>query len=287
MNEIEVFHFDSGKDNFESYGKDNGYHFWYASDLMKFLGYESWPPLRKAVNKAMAACAPLGVPIAENFTQAVTIIDGKSVDDWKLSRFACYFVTMFCDQNKPQVQKAFAYFSALAVKFEAILEQAENCERLEIREEISSKERVLAGVAKNAGVQTYAFFQNAGYRGLYNMDLNALKSYKGLKDKKRSLLDFMGGQELAANLFRIKETEAKLRNEGITGQRASELAAEKVGAIVRKTMKETSGSSPEDLPLAKDINETRKKIKSTARGFKKIDGPKKKSITKKKGADLS
>ena len=87
---------------------------------------------------------------------------------------------------------------------------------------------------------------------MYNMNLSDLKTYKQLPDHKRSLLDFMGREELAANLFRITQTEAKMKNENIKGQRASEIAAESVGREVRATMKRISNSTTEDLPLADD-----------------------------------
>jgi DNA-damage-inducible protein D len=106
------------------------------------------------------------------------------------------------------------------------------------------------------------------------MNLSQLRLLKNVPDK-RSLLDFMGKQEMAANLFRITETEAKIRNENIRGQRNLETAAEGVGRRVRRTMVETSGSKPENLPPAEDIKEVHKKLKSAHRGMRRLDGPRK------------
>ena len=129
-------------------------------------------------------------------------------------------------------------------------------------------------VAKKAGVSQYGYFQNAGYRGMYNVDLNTLKKMKGLADTSRSLLDFMGKRELAGNLFRLTETEAKLKSENIHGQTAAENVAMKVGKKVRSLMMENTGTRPELLPLEGDIKSVHKGLKQTAKELSKLDKPK-------------
>jgi DNA-damage-inducible protein D len=116
----------------------------------------------------------------------------------------------------------------------------------------------------------YALFQNAGYRGLYNMDLYQLRRLKRV-DTGRSPLDFMGKQELAANLFRITQTEAKITQEKIRGQTALENTAHTVGRKVRETMIEISGNRPENLRPANDINNVRQGLKKTEKEFAKLD----------------
>ena len=106
---------------------------------------------------------------------------------------------------------------------------------------------------------------------MYNMNLSQLKVYKGQSQKNRSLLDFMGKEELAANLFRLTQTELKLKNEGIKGQRSAESAAESVGRKVRATMLEISGTKPEDLELTEDIKKVRTSLKQTHKGLNKSD----------------
>ncbi len=139
-----------------------------------------------------------------------------------------------------------------------------------IRDDISEREKSLSGVAHAAGVEVYGFFQNAGYRGMYNMDMSRLKRFKQI-DTDRSMLDFMGKQELAANLFRITQTEAKIKNEQVRGQNALEFAAHEVGRKVRDTMIQTSGTRPENLPIAEDIKVVKKSLKSARKEFEKID----------------
>jgi DNA-damage-inducible protein D len=268
---MEVFHFQDDRTSFEDFGESNGFRSWSARKLMECLEYENYSAFKKAVNKAMAACGTLNIPIDENFVRSRITIDGKEVEDYRLSRFACYLTVMNGDVKKHQVAMAQAYFAAIADSFRQYLEQADNIERLSIRDEVTDREKSLSGVAKSCGVTVYPYFQNSGYRGMYNMNLNALKQYKGIPDMKRSLLDFMGKDELAANLFRITQTELKLRNEGITTQQRCENAAYAVGQDVRQTMQRISNTTPEDLPLAGDIKHVSKNLKGAHKGFKQLD----------------
>jgi DNA-damage-inducible protein D len=102
------------------------------------------------------------------------------------------------------------------------------------------------------------------------MPINQLKECKGIPEG-RSPLDFMGKEELAANLFRITQTEAKIRNEGIMGQKKLEDAAFSVGRQVRQTMENISGTRPENLSIAPDIKTVKSAIKSTQKEFLKLD----------------
>jgi len=266
------FDLEPGKAGFEALAKKNGFRFWWASELASILGYADINSFRKAIDRAMVALTNLNIAVFDNITQEQRELDGKRVTDYKLSRFACYLAAMNADPKKPQVAQAQGYFVAWADACRLYLEQAEGVERVAIRGEISEHERTLAGTAKMAGVDQYGLFQNAGYRGLYNMDLWKLRSLKGVPER-RSPLDFMGKTELAANLFRVTQTEEKIRAERIRGQNALERTAEDVGRKVRKTMMEISGKRPEDLPPAEDIKHVHKKLKSSHRQIRKLDGP--------------
>lgn len=267
---VEVFAEADSEAGFESLSRANGETYWYASDLAKLLGYQSLQSFASAVNKAMAACAALKIPIGENFREEKRELSGKPQLDWKLSRFACYLSAMNGDVRKSQVAAAQAYFASMAEALVRFIRSSEDVERMAIREDISEREKSLSGVASTAGVTEYGLFQNAGYRGMYNCNISRLREMRGLP-RNRSPLDFMGKQELAANLFRITETEAKIRNSGIRGQVPCELAAGKVGQVVRETMIRTSGTRPEELSTAGDIVEVRKGLKQAHKELKQID----------------
>ncbi|HXP60399.1 MAG TPA: BRO family protein [Dongiaceae bacterium] len=243
------FHLEPLKPGFETMGHGNGFRFWWASELAAVLGYESLHSFRKAVERAMVTLTSLNVPIFENIIQEQRTVHGKATIDYKLSRFACYLAAMNGDPKKPQVARAQAYFVTWAEACRLSLERAEGVERVGIRAEISEHERTLSGTAHHAGVVNYAYFQNAGYRGLYNMDLYQIRRTKGVPEG-RSPLDFMGKTELAANLFRVTQTEEKIQVERTRGRQALERTAQEVGRKVRKTMIEISGRRPEDLQPA-------------------------------------
>ncbi|PID66784.1 MAG: damage-inducible protein D [Gammaproteobacteria bacterium] len=268
MKETEIFHFLEDKPNFNDLCRQNGFTYWLASDFMGMLGYDKFHLFKKAIDKAIATCMTLELPIPENFEQI--LVDG-TVSDYKLSRFACYLVAMNADVRKHEVAAAQAFFAATAEAIRRYIDSPEEVERVLIRKEISEHEKTLSGTASSAGVTEYALFQNAGYRGMYNMNLRELKGYKGLQKTSRSLLDFMGKDELAANLFRLTQTELKIKNDGITGQKPAENAAYHVGKEVRDTMIRISGSAPEDMALEEDIKKVKTSLKQTHKGLKKLD----------------
>ena len=266
------FHLEPKQPGFETLSRTNSFRFWWASELARLLGYGDVNGFRKAIERAMITLTSLNIPVFDNILQEQREVDGKTVVDYRLSRFACYLTAMNGDPKKPQVAQAQGYFVAWAEACRLYLEQAEGVERVAIRGEISEHERTLSGTAKMAGVMDYGLFQNSGYRGLYNMDLWQVRRRKDVPEN-RSPLDFMGKTELAANLFRVTQTEEKIRSERIRGQRALENTAEGVGKKVRRTMIEISGKRPEDLPPAEDIKAIHKKLKSSHREIRKLDKP--------------
>ena len=252
--QMSLFHSEQDRPNFEELGRTNGGKFWYARDFMVMLGYESFQSFSKAINKAVATCTALNISVVDNFRQVRRSVNGEDVDDFKLTRFACYLTSINGDVRKPEVAAAQAYFVTMAEAFRRYIQNADDVERVQIREDVSDREKSLSQAAHDGGVARFDYFQNKGYLGLYNMNLAELKQHKGIPGN-RSPLDFMGKQELAANLFRITQTEAKIRTDRLQGQRALESAALSVGKRVRKTMMDISGVAPESLPTSEGYPE--------------------------------
>jgi DNA-damage-inducible protein D len=222
---------------------------------------------RLAWARAKQACLAAGLQCEDHFVRQP---DGTFV----LTRFGCYLVAMNGDPRKKEVAAAQAYFAALAETFKSHVEHADGMDRILIREEIVDGQKSLAGTAKSHGVTNYAFFLNSGYLGMYNMSLERLCHFKGVKEGEK-LIDRMGKEEMAANLFRITQTDAKIKKESITGQYRLEQAARHVGAHVRKTMRELNNTTPENLPLAENVRDVKKKIKGTSRQMKALDARRK------------
>ena len=270
---------------FESLAKENGMRYWLAHEFMTRLGYESWPSFRSVINKAISLCARIGVDSLEAFIPFEVIEEnGKTFNSYKLTRFGVLLVTMQADARKPAVAQAQV---ALASVTDALVDKYMNThtlERLERREELKIAENLLSGKAHAAGVQSNEFgiFKSAGFRGMYNMSLDALKNHKGASKHKGTLYDLMGITELAANTFRVTQTAERLKHTNASGLKQASTVAHQVGTEVREVMIRSSGTRPEDLPIEEDLNSVKKGIKSTQRGMKKLDVVSKKKITKPK-----
>jgi len=259
---------------FEQESRENGIATWSARKFAEYLGYRDYRTFfASAINRAQQVCLSLDINVSDHFKQEKILDEeGREITDIRLSRFACYLAAMNGDPKKAEVAKAQAYFATFADACRRYIE------RILVRDELSDHEKTLSSTARQAGVTEYQFFQNAGYRGLYNMNFSQIKRLKKIPAG-RSPLDFMGRDELAANLFRITQTEAKIKREGLHGQKLLEKAAEEVGRTVRKTMKEISGQRPEDLPAVEDIRKVKTGLKATGAGLLKVD---RKKIKEKK-----
>jgi DNA-damage-inducible protein D len=176
------------------------------------------------------------------------------------------------DTKNPWVSKAQLYFATLdQVVQETYVVQAESMDRLISRSEISEREVTLSKTAATAGVESHSRFQNAGYLGMYNMNLHDLKRLKKMPDVTRPLFDFMGKDELAANLFRLTLTEGRIKKESTYGQSQLEHVARDVGRKVRTSLIDETGVTPESLPIAADIKMVKKGLKGTRNAFAQID----------------
>jgi len=261
---------------FEESGRENGVRFWYAHEFMKSLGYDSWPSFQKVITKAMGSCAKLGLDPTESFIPETLIEEGKELRTYKLSRFACFLVSMHGDAKKEEVAKAKAILAAIADKLVEERIQEHDLGRIETRDDLKLAERVLSGAAQSAGLENNQFgiFKDAGFRGMYNMSLSDLRYRKGVPANK-TLYDFMGLEEMAGNLFRVTQTAARIKNQGVMGLPALTDTAHRVGREVRGIMVKNSGIAPESLPIADEISGVKRRLKSAERAMKKMDIKKK------------
>ena len=195
----------------------------------------------------------------------------REIQDYKLSRYACYLITQNADTGKRVVALGQTYF-AIQTRKQEILEKnyedlTETEKRFYKREKIRRKNLALNKAARDAGVKNFDKFHNAGYRGLYNGETaNDIAKRKGLRYRE-DILDNMGSDELAANEFRISLTSQKLKNENIQGEANANHAHYEVGSIVRQAIIEAGGTVPEKLPTPiKSLKEIKKEE------LQKIDG---------------
>ena len=235
-----------------------GQEFWYARDLQIALEYTEWRNFCKVIEKAKEACRGSNNAVSDHFVDVNKIVNAgatsKDIGDIQLSRYACYLIVQNGDPRKKVIALGQTYF-AVKTRQQELIENYENIsedqKRIAIRQEMKEHNKMLVAAAKDAGVETtldYAIFQNYGYMGLYGgLKASNIKERKGLK-KSQDILDYMGYEELAANLFRATQTEAKLRRENIQGKQEANKTHFEVGKKVRDTIKDLGGTMPEDLP---------------------------------------
>lgn len=270
-------------ETFESIRKvDGGDEFWSARELAPLLDYPKWEKFKPVIEKAMEACRQSGNEPANHFHLTGKMVDigsgaKRSVEDFHLSRYACYLIVQNGDSSKPVIANGQTYF-AIQTRRQEISDEArfaglpEDERRLMLRREMTEHNKALSAAAKGAGVETgldYAIFQDHGYKGLYGgLGAKDIHRKKGLK-KSHQILDHMGSTELAANLFRATQTEEKLRRDNVQGKVAANQTHFEVGKKVRQTIKELGGTMPESLPSpGKSIKQIEREKKKTEIGEK-------------------
>jgi DNA-damage-inducible protein D len=243
---------------------------------MAMLGYDDFDTFKsKVIGRATQALISLGVDHYEQIKPADHKIDEKEFSDLKLTRFACYMIAMNGDPKKTKVAEAQAYFANETRKLELYLEGNEDTARLIYRDELISGQKTLMETASKAGVEDFAKFNNAGYIGLYNKTAEQLKRQRNLPTKKDiRLQDYMGRTELAANLFRVTQTEEKLRQDEIKGEEQAKKAHYNIGRRIRQMVEENTGKMPEYLPVKKHLPEVKRNLKLAKKGMEKIDSKK-------------
>ena len=249
------------EETFESIKHVNEYgnEFWYARELQSILEYTEWRNFQKLIEKAQTACENSDMAVDECFVEVnktSPMPNGgvKLIDDYILSRYACYLIVMNGDPRKEVIAVGQTYFAVKTRQQELIDhydELSEDQKRLAIRKEMKAHNKSLAEAAQKAGViksYDFAIFQNYGYQGLYGgLGAKEIHARKGLKESEQ-ILDHMGSTELAANLFRATQTDEKLRRENIRGKEKANQTHYEVGRKVRQTIAELGGTMPEDLP---------------------------------------
>ena len=247
---------------------DDGNEYWYARELQKVLEYTQWRKFNGVINKAINACKTSNYKVSDHFAGAGKMVDigsntSRNIEDYKLSRYACYLIAQNGDSRKKTIALAQTYF-AIQTRKQELLELEYNSltedEKRFYQRDLTKKGNYsLNQTAKKADVKNFDKFHNAGYKGLYNGETaNDIAKRKGLRYRE-DILDNMGSDELIANLFRISQTNQRLNKDNIQGEKEACLTHNKIGKIVRKAIKDAGGTMPEDLPtLDKSLKELEK-----------------------------
>ena len=239
---------------------ENGVEFWYARELQVVLDYKEWRKFYGVIKKAKIACQNSGISAFEHFVGADKTIKmpkgaEKTILDYKLTRYACYLIAQNGDSRKKVIALAQTYFAVQTRKQEISEKEytmlTEDEKRFYQRDLTRKGNYSLNQTAKKAGVKNFDKFHNAGYKGLYNGETaDDIAKRKKLRYRE-DILDNMGSEELAANLFRITQTESKLKKDNIQTEKDADMAHYNIGKNIREVIKKNGGTMPEDLPTPK------------------------------------
>jgi len=247
-----------------------GNEYWEARELMIALGYSKWGNFKKVIDKSKISCNISNNNVNDHFAdvgKTVPMPSGakpKVIEDYKLSRYACYLIVQNSDPRKKAVALGQTYFAIQTRKMEITEEEysklSEDEKRLYTRINVKNKNKYLFDTAKKAGVSNYGRFNDYGYRGLYAGETaKQIANRKGIDPTKEDILDYMGSTELAANLFRITQTDEVLKNKKVNNEDDACKTHHTVGQAVRQTIRKIGGTMPEKMPTPeKSIKEIEK-----------------------------
>ena len=255
MNQIKKYNetiFESIK-HINEYGNE----YWLARELMVVLEYKRWDKFNNVIDNAKVACEKSNNLIDDHFSQVGKMVEigsgaKRKQADYELSRYACYLIVQNADPRKENVALGQTYFAVQTRKQEiSELEYSrlsEDEKRFYQRKLTKKGNYSLNQAAKNAGVKNFDRFHNFGYKGLYNGETaDDIAKRKGLRYRE-DILDNMGSEELAANLFRITQTESKLKRENIKTESDANKAHYTIGKNIREVIEKNGGTMPENLP---------------------------------------
>ena len=224
---------------------ENGVEFWYARELMNILQYSNWQNFENIINKAKISCQNSNISVFEHFTDVSKTIKmpkgaEKTIKDYKLTRYACYVIAQNGDSRKKVIALAQTYFAVQTRKQEITEKEysmlTEDEKRFYQRNLTRKGNYSLNKTAKKAGVKNFDKFHNSGYKGLYNGETaDDIAKRKGLRYRE-DILDNMGSDELIANLFRISQTEEKLKIDNVQTEKEANKTHYNIGKNIREVI---------------------------------------------------
>jgi DNA-damage-inducible protein D len=253
-----------------------GIDYWLARDINMLLGYPTWREFEAVIGRARDAMQTNGIDTSHHIVlthKMMEVAGGAKVrgDDYFLTRPACRLIAMNGDPLKPEVAGAQAYFVVQSHRMEQQDSLSEDEKRLQLRERVTLAFKVVSGVAQDAGVSgsKQPFFHDARYQGLYGMSRREVMAKKGLK-REDNPFDYAGPLELSANEFQMNLAADVIQKEGIKGEYNVITKNKEIARDVRKTIIDSKGTLPENLPIAEPIRQVEKRVKE----MKKIRPPK-------------
>lgn len=236
---------------------EEGNEYWLARELQVVLEYKRWDKFCNVIEISKINCENSDKIVNNHFSQVGKMVNigsntSRNIMDYKLSRYACYLIVLNSDPRKEVVALGKTYFAVQTRKQELsekkYLELTEDEKRFYQRDLTRKGNYSLNIAARNARVKNFDKFHNAGYKGLYNGETaDDIAKRKNLRYRE-DILDNMCSEELIANLFRISQTESKLKRDNVSSETKANETHYIVGKNIRETILKNGGVMPEDMP---------------------------------------
>ena len=245
-----------------------GVECWSARDLSTLLGYTKWERFSNAIEKATDACKNAGEIVGDHFPGAGKMIHlakgaVREVDDYMLTRYACYLIAQNGDSRKPEISFAQNYFAVQTRVAEIVEDRILELERVQAREKLAHTEKVLSGVLFERGVDSkgFAVIRSKGDQALFNIDTNLLKRKYNVPAS-RPLADFLPTVSIKAKDLAAEMTSVKTQTKNLFGQKKIEKEHVDNNRAVRKMLLDR-GIVPENLPASEDVKKVARRLKRT------------------------
>lgn len=253
-----------------SHKDENDIEYWLARDIMRPLGYSRWENFHEAIKRAMVSCETAKTPVENHFREVTKMVKSgvasKPVNDFMLTRFACYLVAQNGDPRKDEIALAQAYFAIQTRKQEAIEQRVAEIQRIQSRKALAEAEKQLAGIAFERGVDSRGFarIKSRGDKALFGgHDTRAMKKRLNVPEKS-ALADHLSSVAISAKNLAASMTTYNVERHDLSGTTAIENEHVGNNVSVRSTLLER-GIKPENLPAEEDTKKVERRMKSDER----------------------
>ena len=252
--------------------------FWFARDLQEPLGYLRWENFMTAIQRAIESCQTTGYEPNDHFRGVTKMIGlgkgaARAVDDFMLTRYACYLIAQNGDPRKEPIAFAQSYFAVQTRKQELIEARMRLQDRLEVREKLRESEKTLSQNIYERGVDDAGFarIRSKGDAALFGgYSTQAMKSKYGITES-RPLADFLPTLTIAAKNLATEMTNHNVIQEDLQGEGA--IVGEHVqNNLSVRDMLGARGIKPENLPPEEDVTKLERRVKSEEKKLVKQSG---------------